>query len=92
MTYRRERSLIWLATDARIFHGDEIADALTSTNLARREQGVQALFELASAERARLVTTRWNADQPLYNTLATMWRHEEQLLIEAQAMLARRVA
>lgn len=92
MIYRRERSLIWLATDTRIYGGAEIAEALTSTSLRRREQGVQALHELASAEGARLLSTRWNADQPLYNALAEMWRHEERLLLEAEVMHARHVA
>ena len=90
MTYHRERNLIWLATDTRIFRGQEIAEALTSTNLKRRSQGVQALYELGFAEWARLASSKWHADQPLYNALAEMWRHEERLLLEAEVMHARR--
>jgi hypothetical protein len=92
MSYHRERTLIWLASDPRIFRGAEIAEALTSTSLKRRAQGLQALYELASAERARLTSTKWHADQPLYNALAEMWRQEERLLLEAEVMHARQVA
>jgi hypothetical protein len=35
---------------------------------------------------------KWFGDQPLYNALAYMWREEEKLLLEQEAMARRRVA
>lgn len=88
MAYNRARYLEWLRRDDRIFHGDEIAASLVSTNLQLRRAGVRALFELASAERRRLIgdgkMPRWFADHPLQHALATMWRGERDLLAEEE--------
>jgi hypothetical protein len=94
MTYHRDRHLSWLAESDRIYNGAEIADALKSSNLKRREHGVQLLYELASSERKRIIYSppKWFGDQPLYNALAYIWREEEKLLLEQEAMARRRVA
>lgn len=88
MAYNRERYLKWLCHDGRIYRGDEIVAALRSGDLKLRRAGVQALYELASAERRRLIgdgkMPRWYADHALQHALATMWKGERDLLAEEE--------
>jgi hypothetical protein len=86
MTYDRDRALAYLRTADCLRDGGAIASDLQYSNLEARKAALDRIEQVCRRMLQRC--DHWAFDQPTYNALVRIWKHEKELLAQDQRRAA----